>query len=848
MTIRSFFLKNLALTLPVGMLVCALLSGPSLAQTASSLPAPDYKALKKSLEETIQSESTDLQKLKGRMQQLPHTKQAVLSEINAYKVQISAHGNLLTMQSTNLKYLESARSDNHVAFENVQLRIKTFKQDSAATREELGQIGGRIQINKDQLESLKALNRDGGDTTGVVADLKTLIGVLRAKQDLLNDIQENDTSLLQQFEAIRDMLENLASDFDETIELRKRQFLLSRTNSPTAIFNKKDLMGAIEKSRARLRQLSKKETWLKELRTDWKSGQSFLMSLIVIYCILQFLLMRLKSFLRKYSHEDDANPNRYQCLAVNMSVQTLYLFGLTGFAFVYSSIGGLYNNIPLIKTIILALTVILFTKWGYLFFDLWLNECAWLKNGQARLLRGLVRFIRYFSLIYLFIAWLAESDILLLQMARLVLEAFLVAWLIIFWNAFKKERYPAETSGYKIVPLLSFMSYGIVAAGVVLEFTGYSGLAALWYSSWGISAIVLLWSSLIFFALREWRLILKTKIIENEDDHPKPALLFHWAALQVGWIAWLISTSIFLITAWGGKKVILMNVFKAATREVPLGSIRFSLMNLVNALLILILTQALARFWRYFLKEKILSGSGMNTGLQNSITMISVYSLWTFGILLSLHVFGFGATSLAVGFGALGIGLGFGLQAIFNNFISGIILLIERPIMVGDDIEINETWATVKKINVRSTVVQTYDNATLIIPNSEFISQQVKNWSFKDKRLRVKIDVGVAYGSDIELVRKTLLEIAQSTAKVFKNPPPDVIFRDFGDSALIFRLRAWTDIDNMFKVETAIRFDIDRLFKEKNIVIAFPQRDVHLFYQDSRGQGSEGSGETEMSS
>jgi potassium-dependent mechanosensitive channel len=119
----------------------------------------------------------------------------------------------------------------------------------------------------------------------------------------------------------------------------------------------------------------------------------------------------------------------------------------------------------------------------------------------------------------------------------------------------------------------------------------------------------------------------------------------------------------------------------------------------------------------------------------------------------------------------------------------------------------------------------------LSIPNSEFVSQQVKNWSFKDKRLRVQIDIGVAYGSDIELVSKTLLEIAANNPKVFKTPAPDVVFMDFADSALIFRLRVWTHIDNMVKVPTSIRFEIDRLFKERNINIPFPQRDVHLFHE-----------------
>ncbi|MBU2644011.1 mechanosensitive ion channel [bacterium] len=222
----------------------------------------------------------------------------------------------------------------------------------------------------------------------------------------------------------------------------------------------------------------------------------------------------------------------------------------------------------------------------------------------------------------------------------------------------------------------------------------------------------------------------------------------------------------------------------------------------------------------------------MEHGLQESIKTLTIYVIWVLGIIISMNVFGLNPTSLVVIFGALGIGLGFGLQNIFNNFMSGLILLFERPIQVGDDIEINGTWATVKKINVRSTLVQTYDNASLIIPNSDLINTQVTNWSFKDKRLRRPITVGVAYGSDIELVRKTLLEISQDFPNVLKYPAPDVLFLDFGDSALIFKLRFWTYIDGMFETETNLRFEIDRRFREKKITIAFPQQDVHLFYEN----------------
>jgi small-conductance mechanosensitive channel len=218
----------------------------------------------------------------------------------------------------------------------------------------------------------------------------------------------------------------------------------------------------------------------------------------------------------------------------------------------------------------------------------------------------------------------------------------------------------------------------------------------------------------------------------------------------------------------------------------------------------------------------------MDTGLKDSITTISIYLIWTMGIFISLRMVGVSSTSLTVVFGALSIGLGFGLQNIFNNFISGIILLFERPIQVGDAVEIGGVWGVVQKINVRSTLVQTYDNASLIIPNSEFISNKVINWSFKDHRIRKVITVGVAYGTDTSLVSATLREIAGKAQWVLKLPEPDVLFSDFGDSALIFKLRVWTLVDQMVKVETHIRFEIERLFRERQIQMPFPQRDVHI--------------------
>jgi small-conductance mechanosensitive channel len=195
---------------------------------------------------------------------------------------------------------------------------------------------------------------------------------------------------------------------------------------------------------------------------------------------------------------------------------------------------------------------------------------------------------------------------------------------------------------------------------------------------------------------------------------------------------------------------------------------------------------------------------------------------------MALASVGVNATSLAVVFGALSVGIGFGLQTIFNNFISGLILLFERPIQVGDTIEIGGIWAEVKKINVRATVVQTFDNASVIIPNSEFISQQVTNWSFKDRRMRQNLDVGVAYGADIDRVEKTLLEIADGFDSVLKYPSPQVLFIDHGDNALLFRLRFWVQVEDSAIVPSQIRFAIDKRFRALDIEIPFPQRDIHI--------------------
>jgi len=199
------------------------------------------------------------------------------------------------------------------------------------------------------------------------------------------------------------------------------------------------------------------------------------------------------------------------------------------------------------------------------------------------------------------------------------------------------------------------------------------------------------------------------------------------------------------------------------------------------------------------------------------------------GCLTALRVLGVDMGALTVFAGTLGIGIGLGLQEIAKNFISGLILLVERPIKIGDFIEIGGLPGKVCAIKARGTVVETFDNISVVVPNSEFVTQRIVNWSYSDRVIRMVINVGVAYGSDTQLVKKSLLEAAEKNTRVLTHPAPMVWFEAFGESSLNFKLLAWTnETDNRKTIMSEIHFDIDRIFRERKITIPFPQRDLHL--------------------
>jgi small-conductance mechanosensitive channel len=254
-----------------------------------------------------------------------------------------------------------------------------------------------------------------------------------------------------------------------------------------------------------------------------------------------------------------------------------------------------------------------------------------------------------------------------------------------------------------------------------------------------------------------------------------------------------------------------------------------SVLSLFMFILMLIAFFIMSKIGNRVILRRILIRFDIERGIRFNLLRISHYLIMTTGTVIAFQFVGIDLGGLAVVFGLLSVGIGFGLQNITSNFISGLILLFERPIKVGDRVTVGSVEGDVVAINIRSTTVRTLNNIAIIVPNTDFVSSQVTNLSYGDPTIRLVIDVGVSYDSDIDLVIKALKEVADEHSEILKEPAPDVLLREFGDSSWNMQLRAWLGSPSRhYSVASELKIAIVRKFREYNIEIPFPQRDLHV--------------------
>jgi small-conductance mechanosensitive channel len=262
----------------------------------------------------------------------------------------------------------------------------------------------------------------------------------------------------------------------------------------------------------------------------------------------------------------------------------------------------------------------------------------------------------------------------------------------------------------------------------------------------------------------------------------------------------------------------------------PLPAIKLSLVQIFLLVALLI-----AVFWfssgtKRFLFNRLLVQSGLDRSLQYAIAQVVSNIVLVVGIVIVLENTGIHLAALAVFAGAVGVGVGFGLQNIASNFISGLVILAERPITIGDRVEVAGIAGQVEHIRARSTVIRTNDNIMMIVPNTKFIDSPVTNWTYGDQRVRFRIPVGVAYGSDVNKVREALIAVAHENPHTLKEPAPSVFLEQFGENSIDFKLVVWSSEMSArpSRYRSDLNFAIAGKFREAGIEFPFPQRDLHI--------------------
>ncbi len=802
-----------------------LLIVTSLPCSGSENSATDQKntdSLTEQIGLAIKTAETDLDLFKQNLKMEESAYQNMLEQKKVNQSRIDSLKNLLIVPDINLSVLKKSVEDLAVYLSLVNSNIDKLNEKRAGNQKLLGSVDEKYAIVTERLNDLKKSSETGKDST---ADFKTYQSILIKQKNTLTALDKIFQKQLDFNQDLQSSFNKLSEALTHKIKTQKGGMLLQREQMSADFFSvdrwEKEIINFVEtlQNRMTAKEIQRKG----QLFKTHISSSTIIITVSLI--ILFFLSLKLFRFVKKKERYQEITQKRagYPLIIFENAFGPLLFLGAAEILLkteMHIIVPELLNFIRgfllvfLFTRILSDAVTIIFNESKIFFFK---KLFHWRSNA--------IYGIRIYAGIYLFIYWYISPQSMILPVLRIVSEILLTAGIFMFWRRYEEIKGETRTSVEKGI------NWGIKAfavTGLFFELAGYRNFTTWWYLSWGLSIVVGCLCVILYYSMKD----VDKDFIDKFEPESRKSFGISYP------LYWMLSNAVYFFIAafavtgiafaWGAGEQFFKIAALVFTRELSLGNIVLSLSGIVFALVIILLTYMFVYFWKKLMNTRILKGSGLSPGARDSIITISVYLVWTGGILISLSVLGLTSTSMAFAFGALGIGLGFGLQNIFNNFISGLILLFERPIQVGDVVEVGGKWGEVKKINVRSTLVQTYTHSSLIIPNSEFISAQVTNWSHRDQNVRRDIDVGVAYGSDTKKVKELMLKAADKVKGVRHFPyKPTVYFINFGESSLDFRLRFWSTLDDFVPTESDIRFEIDNLFRENKIEIPFPQRDIH---------------------
>ena len=433
-------------------------------------------------------------------------------------------------------------------------------------------------------------------------------------------------------------------------------------------------------------------------------------------------------------------------------------------------------------------------------------------------------------------SWLGDDATDEYQLARLIAILAVIIGLFAILGFF--ARFREFTGRFRIVRVAAFLA---VATSLVAELIGYHNFASyllrgVILTSLGAYGLwFLLWQAETF---TEWldaselptAGVLRT-VLGVPGDSRRPGLGLYRLIIDTAlWIGFLMV----IVDVWDTSGTMLNELYVQATEGIAVGNITIVPADIIMAVLIFAAIIVITGWGKGWIDRRWLKHITRDRGSRDAVTTVVGYIGFIIAVIVALSIAGINVTGITVVAGALSVGIGFGMQSIANNFVSGIILLFERPIKAGDFVTVGDVEGFVKRISIRSTEIETLDNQDMLVPNSELVSGRVTNWVLHNPYGRLRLKVGVAYGSDIHKVKEILEAVAHEHPEVITDgraTGPKALFMEFGDSALEFELRVRIlRIPRRFDVTSELNFAIDKQFREAGIQIPFPQRDLHVIH------------------
>lgn len=414
---------------------------------------------------------------------------------------------------------------------------------------------------------------------------------------------------------------------------------------------------------------------------------------------------------------------------------------------------------------------------------------------------------------------------LLLLLTQALAGFFLVRFLLQNRGLIRKSK----TFGGSLLLVMTFAVLTLLAFSFIGNIIGIYGLSE--YLTSGIirSSFLILTtyvgfhvSAALIYLLLSSALLKKSNIIRSQFRYIFRRVFNLLRVLFV--FSWFYITLFF----FNAREQFTEGIVTFLNRPLHIGEAELTLMSIVLFVFVIWLATFISRIVRYVLQDEVFTRIEVKRGVPGTIIMLVRIAIVSIGFMLAAAAAGMELSNLTIILGAFSVGIGFGLQNIFNNLVSGLILVFERPIKEGDTVEVNTLLGEVKRIGIRSSVVRTYDGAEVIVPNGSLISNELINWTLSDAHRRVDVRMGVAYGTDPEKVLDILRSVAKKNTKAIQDPEPRAFFLGFGDSSLDFRLLAWTDLEHRLELESELKVAINRKLKEAAIEIPFPQRDLHI--------------------